>query len=215
MRVAVDADCLAADGGEAARGLMEYVCALARALRPVVERVMLITRSENHARFEPLRDELTDVVLVRRPLFEGREVADWAGLLEAHPRVGGDLLAAHQQEKLRVMGQLGAQVLHFPTDSYELMEIDVPIVLTAWEAKPRCLSAELADALVVHDRGLSGLPQGKTFVVPMPSTDFARAADDELMRAPAEEAATSSAAATALAEAYEHALASFELRKAA
>jgi hypothetical protein len=207
MRVAVDADCLAVDGGEPR--LLAYVGNLVRALGSGFEGVLVLTRAENHARLETLRDERTDVVLVRRPLFEGREVADWAGLMAAHPRVGAELLASHLHEKVRIIGQLGAAALHFPVDGGELMEIDLPIVLSVHSESPARLSAELADALVVHEAGRAeGLPQSKTFVVPIGSIDSAPAADNEVMR-------TSEGAACLLAEAYEHALASFELRKAA
>jgi hypothetical protein len=213
MRVAVDADCLAVECG-VERSMIEYVGWLSRALAPAVERVLVLTRAENHARLETLRDDRTDVVLVRRPLFEGREVADWAALFWSHPRVGGELLAAHLQEKLRVIGQLGAQALHFPTDAGELMEIDLPIVLSVHgEPAPSCrLSMDLADALVVHDAGGAGvLRAAKTFLVPMGSIVSTPAADNDPMRL----CAGAACAAVTLAEAYEHALASFELRKVA
>jgi hypothetical protein len=201
MRVAVDADTLP----PAAPALEAYVATLVRALQrgaSPAERLVLFTRPENHARFETLRDARTDVVVARRPLFAGREVADWAPLLDRHPKVGGDLLAGHQQAKLRVMRQLGAQVVHFPADAREMMEIDAPVVLTVHGAAP-FLSTVLADALVVHgDAADPALPHGKTFAARFASPGAADADDGDPML-------------TALGEAYEHALASFEFRKAA
>lgn len=211
MRVAIDADCLPADDREP--HWVDYITGLARALTGIIDGVLVLTRAENHARLETLRDDHTDVVLVRRPLFEGREVADWAALLSAHPRVGGELLSAHLQEKLRIIAQLGAQALHFPADAGELMEIDLPIVLSVHgQAIPSCLSADLADALVLHDaERAADLPHAKTFLVPIGSIVSTPAADNEQVR----RSQGGQCSAVTLAEAYEHALASFELRKAA
>ena len=216
MNVVIDADCLpptpAGPGRSDEPDLTVYTFCLVRALQSPhspVDRILVMTRPDNQGRFEPLRDESTDVVPVHRPLFEARPVADWRALLDHHPRLGADLLTAHQQAKRRLILELGGDVLHFPTDARELMEMDLPIAVTIGHGRAS-LSVALADAVIVHTPDLpSRLPPAKTFlaafpsIVPMPDADIpdTRACPDDL---PA-----------SLCEAYEHALASFELRKAA
>jgi hypothetical protein len=169
----------------------------------------VLTRPDNHGRFEPLRDDRTDVIPSPRPLFEGRIVTDWTALLDAHPRLGADLLAAHQQAKLRLLLQLGASVLHFPTDARERMEIDFPIAVTIQQGRPS-LSATLADAVIVHTPDLlPHLPAAKTFLASFPSIVPTPDADNPFASACAADLLAS------LSEAYEHALASYQLRKAA
>jgi hypothetical protein len=213
MNVAIDADCLPpsaqhCDGAD----LTVYTFSLIRALQSPaspVDHLLVLTHPDNHGRFEALRDERTDVARVPRPLFEGRPVTDWTALLDHHPRLGADLLAAHHQSKLRLLRQLGAQVLHFPTDARERMEIDFPLAVTLQQGRPS-LSATLADAVIVHTPDLlPHLPAAKTFLASFPSIVPAPDADNVQMPACAADLLAS------LSEAYEHALASFELRKAA
>jgi hypothetical protein len=229
MNVAIDVDCLPLADHTApehrashlrydtpAAFLEAYATNLVRILQTIespVDRVVIVTRPENHAKFEPLRDERTEIAVLRRPLFEGHAIDHWPTLLDRHPRIGAELLCAHQQEKLRLMNQLGVEVLHFPTDARELMEIDAPVALTL-HTPTSALSATLADAIVVHCRELYprlDLPRPKIFCAPWPSSsssDQAGLADDQ-------ESAASLSFADALGDAYEHALASYELRKAA
>jgi hypothetical protein len=226
MNVAIDVDCLpVADHAAPDRAshlrydtpaafLEAYATNLVRILQAIdspVERVVIVTRPENHARFEPLRDERTEIALLNRPLFEGHAIDHWPTLLDRHPRIGADLLCGHQIEKLNLMNQLGVEVLHFPVDARELMEIDAPVALTL-HTPTSALSATLADAIVVHCSELYprlDLPRPKIFCAPWPggSSDPTGLADDQ------ERAAAKFA--DALADAYEHALASYELRKAA
>jgi hypothetical protein len=217
MNVAIDADCLpptlaVTRGRSDEPDLTVYTFALVRALqspRSPVDRVLVLTRPDNQGRFEPLRDDRTDVIPIHRPLFEGRPVVDWPALLDHHPRLGADLLADHQQAKRRLILELGGDVLHFPTDARELMEIDLPIAVTIQHGQTS-LSITLADAVIVHTPDLPArLPPAKTFlaafpsIVPTPDADkpYTPACPDDLL--------------ASLCEAYEHALASFELRKAA
>jgi hypothetical protein len=218
MNVAIDADCVPAANPPGAThscgdpDLTVYTFCLIRALQSPaspVDHLLVLTHPDNHGRFEPLRDDRTDVVRVPRPLFEGRPVADWTVLLDHHPRLGADLLAAHHQATLRLLRQLGAQVLHFPTDARERMEIDFPIAVTIQEGRPS-LSATLADAVIVHTGDLlRHMPPAKTFLASFPSIGGPPDADNVPMPACTADLLAS------LSEAYEHALASFELRKAA
>ena len=213
MNVAIDADCLPLSAQHCDDAdLTVYTFSLIRALQSAaspVNHLLVLTHADNHGRFEPLRDERTDVARVPRPLFEGRPVIDWTTLLDHHPRLGAELLAAHHQSKLRLLRQLGAQVLHFPTDARERMEIDFPLAVTLQQGRPS-LSATLADAVIVHTPDmLPHLPASKTFLASFPSIVPAPDADNVQMPACAADLLAS------LSEAYEHALASFELRKAA
>jgi hypothetical protein len=216
MNVAIDADCLPATPAAMGRSdepdLTVYTFSLVRALQSAdsrVGRLLVLTRPDNQGRFEPLRDDRTDVIPVNRPLFEGRPVADWAAMLDHHPRLGADLLAEHQQGKRRLVLELGGDVLHFPTDAREIMEIDLPVVVTIRHGRA-ALSIALADAVIVHTPDLPArLPLAKTFLAAFPSIDPMPHADNPDTRACPDDLLAS------LAEAYEHALASFELRKAA
>ena len=213
MTVAVDVD-LGANAG----GLEHYARKIVAALLSrdrVVERIILITNTDNHARFETLRDEHCDVAMVHRPLFEGRTVADWSSLLARHPNTGPELLSYHLHAKFRIIRDLAVDVVHFPDDPVQPMNLDAPMVISLHSPAP---SASIAHAVIVksdaHRRQLcheSNIPTAKVFVAVPPgqcSTNSPREADEDHDRRLRDFAAS-------IREAYEHALASFQLKNAA
>ena len=231
MIVAIDVDVVAADA-EVERYAREVAGSML--LRnQFVERVVVLTNDQNHARFETLRDERCDVAMVHRPLFEGRTVADWSGLLSRHPRTGAELLTDHLAAKLRIVRELGAGVVHFPGDAAEAMDLDAPVVVSLHgdfaSADPACpLSATLAHAVILESDAArerlcdrSHVSWSKAFVAPPPmpdrqlSTLAASEADNDGDRDLADLRAARESFAAAICEAYEHAIASFELRSAA
>jgi hypothetical protein len=231
MIVAIDVDVMA-DCAEAEWYAKEVAGSLL--LREqVVERLVVLTNPHNHARFETLRDERCDVAMVHRPLFEGRTVADWSSLLFRHPRTGAELLTGHLAAKLRIVRELGAGIVHFPADAAEAMDLDAPCVVSLHgdfaSVDPACpLSATLAHAVILeseaaqeHLCGRSHVAWAKAFVAPPPatyrqlSTREAPEADNDEDRDLADLRAARESFAAAICEAYEHAIASFELRSAA
>jgi hypothetical protein len=231
MIVAIDVDVMA-DCAEVERYAKEVAGSLL--LREqAIERLVVLTSPQNHARFETLRDERCDVAMMHRPLFEGRTVADWSGLLFRHPRTGAELLTEHLAAKLRIVRELGAGVVHFPGDPADAMDLDAPVVVSLHGdfagADPACpFSATLAHAVILESEaarerlcGRSHVPLSKAFVAPPPpsdgqlSTRAASEADDDQDRDLADLRAAREAFAAAICEAYEHAIASFELRSAA
>jgi hypothetical protein len=215
VAIDVDAGCEAGDTEDYVRCL---VAALLAREGPV-HRVVVLTHSDNHAAFEMLRDERCDVAMIRRPLFAGHPVSDWPALLSRQPRAGAELLAGYLQEKLRVIRELGAAVVHFPGGTVEEMGLNIPMVVSVrGEAEGECpLSATLAHAVIAGSEearerlcGACRVPREKAFVARWPvsaggSSVAGRVADDSGYEA----------FAAAVCEAYEHAVASFELRDAA
>lgn len=189
---------------------------LARLLT-TIDGVVVLTRPENHAQLETLRDERCDIALVRRPLFEGHVVASWRELLTQQPRLGAELLGEFQREKLRIIGQFGAEAVLFPADAAEAMDIDAPIiacltgpferlsVLSAGEADAVLLESQLAAQFLVQH----GVSPAKLFVACSASTHSHYQADELIGHDPRLELAR------VVADACEFALASYQLRKAA
>ena len=231
MIVAIDVDVMA-DDSEAEWYAKEVAGSLLMR-EHVIERVVVLTNPHNHARFETLRDERCDVAMVHRPLFEGRTVADWSGLLFRHPRTGAELLTDHLAAKLRIVRELGAGIVHFPGDASEAMDLDAPVVVSLHgdfaSGEPACpLSATLAHAVILESEAArerlcerSHVSWAKVFVAPPPapgrqgSTLAVCEADKSEDRDLADLRAAREAFAAAICEAYEHAIASFELRSAA
>jgi hypothetical protein len=216
MIVAIDAD--AGSGGTNVDGYVRIIVSALLARDGAVERIVVMSNVENHARFEMLRDERCDVAMVRRPLFEGHTVSDWPALLSRQPRAGAELLGGHLQEKLRIIRELGVDVVHFPADAAEAVNLDLPTVVSLHDAaQAECPpSAALAHAVILtsdeaRERlcAACAVSRDKAFVAPWPggavSLNGAGVADD----------VGYDSFAAAICEAYEHALASFELRDAA
>ena len=230
MIVALDAEA-AGDCVTAERYLREVVASLLARDAPV-ERVVVLTGGQNHAGFETLRDERCDLAMVRRPLFEGRTVRSWADLLSRDPRAGAELLSDHLAQKLRIVRELGASVVHFPREVAIGMDINAPLVVSLqsdahWDGDSLPIAANLAHAVVVESEAArlrlcaaAGVAWAKAFVAACPessgqvSTDAPPDADDE-KRELRDLRARREAFAAAVCEAYEHALASFELKGAA
>ena len=217
MTVAIDVDCSTHAGAGAPSdgpdpAAHTYVPALVSALlssNTAVTRIVLLTNDDTHANFEMLRDEHCDVAMLHRPLFEGRPVKDWPALLSRHPTSGAELLAGHLQEKLKIIKELRASVVHVLANPPEAMLVETPVIISLPAQCPA--SAPPAHAVIVPSAATKerlcvefGVPRDKVFVAP--SSVDPTVADDPKCR---------KAFAAAVCEAYEHALASFELRNAA
>jgi len=223
MTVAIDVDCSTAHAGARAPSdgpdpvAYTYAPALVSALLSFngpVSRIVLLTNDDTHAHFEMLRDEHCDVAMLHRPLFEGRPVKDWPNLLSRHPTSGAELLTGHLQEKLKIIRELGASVVHVMSNPPEAMLVETPVIISLTTQCPH--APPPAHAVIVPTAATKerlcvecGVPRDKVFVAPCPrepSSIDPPVADDSKSR---------KAFAAAVCEAYEHALASFELRNAA
>jgi hypothetical protein len=221
MTVAIDTDSAPPrEGGDVAvdRYVRELVGSLLSGGGPV-DRIVLLTNAENHARFETLRDEHCDVAMVHRPLFEGRPVEDWSALLARYPTSGAELLSGHLQEKLRIVRELGAAVVHLLADPPQAMPAEAPVVVSLLGES--AVSSTLAHAVIVPAETVKeqlcagwGVSREKVFVAPWAGETATREASS-IEAGVADDSKGREAFAAAVCEAYEHALASFELRNAA
>jgi glycosyltransferase involved in cell wall biosynthesis len=166
MRVAIDTNCILPGR---VGGIENYTLGLIEALKrpgsPTAE-LVLLTRTENHDLFARFLDARTAVVRVERPLHQGQPVTNWAALLAEHPVTSRRALEQYQHRKADLLRKLGVTLVHFPGNTVNPLDLDLPVVLnlhdlqhrhfpqyfTPQEVENRELwwrrSAERADALV-------------------------------------------------------------------
>src|SRR5688572_20279069 len=126
MIVAIDTNCIIP--GKVG-GIESYTTSLIESLlnhAHQVQRFVLLTRPENHGMFDTFRSERCDVALIPRPLFQGKEVNNWAAILAGYPAFGQELLWAYQQDKVRIIHETGADLVHFPGHAINPLDIDLP-----------------------------------------------------------------------------------------
>lgn len=166
MRVAVDTNCVLPGR---VGGIENYALALVEALRlpgsPAAE-LVLLTRPENHDLFARFLSARTAVVRLDRPVLHGQPVSNWADLLAEHPVTGRKALEAFQRRKADLLRRLGVDLVHFPGNTVNPLDLDLPVVLNLHDLQHRHFphyfaprevenrehwwraSAERADALV-------------------------------------------------------------------
>ncbi len=108
-------------------GIENYTVGLIEALQrrdSPVGRLVLLTRPENHARFAALAGPRTRAVLVDRP------AGSWANLDPA-------LRRDHQRRKADAVRAAGADVVHFPGNTINPLDLDVPAVLNLHDLQHR------------------------------------------------------------------------------
>ncbi|MGB7159651.1 MAG: glycosyltransferase family 1 protein [Tepidisphaeraceae bacterium] len=137
MIVAIDTNCILP--GKVG-GIENYVLGLVAALKahaPSVSRLVLVTRLENRDLFEPFADDRCEVMLVERPHYQGKRVADWAALSAQDAQAGARLLAEYQRTKVAMIHERGANVVHFPGNAINPLDIDLPAVLNLHDLQHR------------------------------------------------------------------------------
>ena len=101
------------------------------------ERVVLLTRPENHDRFAAMAGPNTRAVLLDRPAFAGETGSSWEAMIAAHGSDGRRAMAAYQAKKTAAILTSGADVVHFPGNVINPLDLGVPAVLNLHEVEYR------------------------------------------------------------------------------
>jgi glycosyltransferase involved in cell wall biosynthesis len=137
MRVAIDTNCILPGR---VGGIENYALALVEALRlpgsPAAE-LVLLTRPENHDLFGRFVGARTVVVKLDRPLHLGRPIDNWATLLADHPDTGRRALAGFQRHKAELLRRLGVDLVHFPGNTVNPLDLNLPVVLNLHDLQHR------------------------------------------------------------------------------
>lgn len=185
MIVAIDTNCILP--GQVG-GIENYTLGLIEALKlPAsgASKLVLLTRAENHSLFAGFADERTDVLLVDRP------ARNWAELSKADSAAAGSALAEFQRRKADLLSRHGVDLIHFPGNTINPLDLNLPIVLNLHDLQHRhfpeyfsaeeianrenwwMASARRADALVAASNyvrddlvGQLGVDREKIFVTP-------------------------------------------------
>ncbi len=129
MIVGVDTNCVIPGR---VGGIEGYALSLVRALSchaGWVEGVVLFTREENHGLFGGLCGGKCTARLVERPAIDGRRIENWAVVLREEPAGGRRLLGEYQRRKVEAMHASGVEVVHFPGNTINPLDLDLPAVL--------------------------------------------------------------------------------------
>jgi glycosyltransferase involved in cell wall biosynthesis len=129
MIVAIDTNCVLP--GEVG-GIESYTVGLIEALKLAgspASKLVLITRPENHEFFESFADSHTQAVLIDRPKHKGKTVRSWSKLLKKHPAGGRKTLATFQQQKAETLERLNVDLIHFPGNTINPLDLGLPVVL--------------------------------------------------------------------------------------
>ncbi len=113
-------------------GIENYTLGLVEALKQPgspASRLILLTRAENHDLFQPFADSRTQTILLERPSHKGKTVTNWSELLEKHPVGGRRTLAAWQSQKANLLHQHQVDLVHFPGNTINPLDLDLPVVL--------------------------------------------------------------------------------------
>jgi glycosyltransferase involved in cell wall biosynthesis len=137
MIVAIDTNCILP--GQVG-GIENYTVGLVEALRlprSPAQRLLLLTRPENHELFSGFADARTRVLLLDRPLYNGAVVENWAELLKNDPLNGRRALVEFQHAKANLLRKHGADLVHFPGNTINPLDLDWPIVLNLHDLQHR------------------------------------------------------------------------------
>lgn len=121
-------------------GIENYTLGLIEALKlpgSPASRLFLLTRSENQPLFEHFADARTETVLIERPTHKGKTVKNWSDLLARHPLGGRRTLAEFQQHKIKLLRQRRVDLVHFPGNTINPLDLDVPAVLNLHDLQHR------------------------------------------------------------------------------
>jgi glycosyltransferase involved in cell wall biosynthesis len=207
MNIAVDTNCILP--GKVG-GIEDYTVALIEALclpGSPAKRVFLLTRPENRDLFAafagewPGRCELIDVP---RPIHRGEPVGNWAELWQQSPQQARRLQLAFAQAKIRLLDAADVDLVHFPGNSVNPLELPFPVVLNLHDLQHRhfpeyftegeienrerwwSASAFRADSLLAASNWIAndlqaqlGVEKQKVFVTPEPMR-LAHAAEPSL-----------------------------------
>jgi glycosyltransferase involved in cell wall biosynthesis len=131
MIVAIDTNCILP--GQVG-GIENYTLGLIEALKlpaSPASKLLLLTRAENHALFTPFADDGTGVLLLERP------AGNWAELSKADPGAARRALAEFQHRKADLLARHRADLIHFPGNTVNPLDLNLPIVLNLHDLQHR------------------------------------------------------------------------------
>jgi len=131
MIVAIDTNCILP--GKVG-GIENYTVGLIEALQgrgSPLDRLVLLTRPENHDRFAALADARTRAVLVDRP------TGTWAALGATGAEGARAAMAEHQRRKTDAIAAAGADVVHCPGNTINPLGLPAPVVLNLHDLQHR------------------------------------------------------------------------------
>jgi glycosyltransferase involved in cell wall biosynthesis len=137
MNIAIDTNCIVPGR---VGGIENYTLGLIEALQSAdspASRLLLLTRPENHQLFEPFADAWTELHLMERPTFGGQPVSNWDQLFKTHPLAGQRLLQEFQYRKAEILDQERIDLIHFPGNTINPLELDLPVVLNLHDLQHR------------------------------------------------------------------------------
>src|SRR5947207_5290430 len=121
-------------------GIEDYTLGLIEALKlpgSPASRLFQLTRPENEKLFAPFADARTETVLIERPRHKGKTVKNWSELLKKHPVGGRRTLAEFQQHKAMLLRQRRVELVHFPGNTINPLDLDLPAVLNLHDLQHR------------------------------------------------------------------------------
>ncbi len=137
MIVAVDTNCILPGR---VGGIENYTLALIEALkRPgsPASKLLLLTRPENAALFSRFTDATTQSLLLERPTYAGSPVHNWGQVLQSDPTGGAAALVQFQRQKSELLHRNQVDVVHFPGNTINPMDLDLPVVLNLHDLQHR------------------------------------------------------------------------------
>lgn len=121
-------------------GIESYTIGLIEALqRPdsPAERLLVLTRAENHTLFLRFASDITRVHCIERPNHRGKPVDNWAALSSKDPITAERLLKQFQNAKGELLASERVDLLHFPGNTINPLELEIPIVLNLHDLQHR------------------------------------------------------------------------------
>lgn len=137
MILAIDTNCILP--GQVG-GIESYVISLVESLlahADWLDRLVLVTRTENHELFGRYASERCEAALLPRPRFRGQEVSNWPALMATDPQLGHQLLTSFQQKKIALLRAHRVDLVHFPAGAMNPVDLDIPAVLTIHDLQHR------------------------------------------------------------------------------
>lgn len=131
MIVGVDTNCILP--GQVG-GIENYTLGLIEALKlpqSPAEKLILLTRPENHALFADFADGQTEVVLIDRPR------QNWDDLQKRDPIGTQKALAEFQKRKVDAIRSRGVDVVHYPGNTINPLDLDLPVILNLHDLQHR------------------------------------------------------------------------------
>jgi glycosyltransferase involved in cell wall biosynthesis len=137
MNLAIDTNCILPGR---VGGIENYTLGLIEALKlpqSPVSSLLLLTRAENHGLFSRFADERTKLELIERPTHNGQPIGSWADLMKRDPAGGRKALEAFGQRKADLLRRRHVALIHFPGNTINPLELDLPVVLNLHDLQHR------------------------------------------------------------------------------